>query len=127
MNKIPSQLDHKEYIKCTPVGVFMGNNKCHWNCLSWSLRNKTKAKCIVGVGQVFSDGTMVAHFVVELNDGTYIDPSIGNLAGVYDDYLIPIEKYNIDTFKPNRELVNLKEYLFSLRSFWFRLLHKNPY
>lgn len=127
MNTVPKALDHKEFFRCTPSGPFIGNNKCHYNCLSWALRNKERAKCIVGVGQVFKDGTMVAHFVVELNDGTFIDPSMGNLSSSYDDYLILIEKYNIDTFHPNRELANLKDYFFSLRSFWYRLFHSNPY
>ena len=124
---IPEQLKHKEIIKCTPRGKYIGNYKCHINCLSYSLRHPDKVKSIVGVLQVFNDSECVAHFVLEMVDGTYYDPTYGNMSGIMDSYCIPIEYYNVESFKPNRELQNLKDYLFSLRHWFYRLTHKNQY
>ena len=124
---IPEQLKHKEIIKCTPRGKYIGNYKCHINCLSYSLRHPDKVKSIVGVLQVFNDSEGVAHFVLEMVDGTYYDPTYGNMSGIMDSYCIPIEYYKVESFKPVRELQNLKDYLFSLRHWLYRLTHKNKY
>ena len=124
---IPEQLKHKEIIKCTPRGKYIGNYKCHINCLSYSLRYPDKVKSIVGVLQVFNDSEGVAHFVLEMVDGTYYDPTYGNMSGVLDSYCIPIEYYKVESFNPVRELQNLKDYLFSLRHWLYRLTHKNQY
>ena len=124
---IPEQLKHKEIIKCVPRGKYLGNYKCHANCLSFALRHRNKVKSIVGVLQVFNDSEAVAHFVLEMTDGTYYDPTYGNMSGVLDSHCIPIEYYKIESFKPSRELQNLKNYLFSLRHWFYRLTHKNPY
>ena len=124
---IPEQLKHKEIIKCTPKGKYIGNYKCHVNCLSYALRHPDKVKSIVGVLQVFNDSEAVAHFVLEMLDGTYYDPTYGNMSGTLDSYCIPLEYYKIDSFKPIRELQNLKDYLFSLRHWFYRLTHRNPY
>ena len=124
---IPEQLKHKEIIKCTPRGKYIGNYKCHINCLSYSLRHQDKVKSIVGVLQVFNDSEGVAHFVLEMVDGTYYDPTYGNMSGIMDSYCIPIEYYKVESFKPVRELQNLKDYLFSLRHWFYRLTHKNTY
>ena len=123
----PEQLKHKEIIKCVPRGKYLGNYKCHANCLSFALRHSNKVKSIVGVLQVFNDSEAVAHFVLEMTDGTYYDPTYGNMSGVLDSHCIPIEYYKIESFKPSRELQNLKNYLFSLRHWFYRLTHKNPY
>ena len=124
---IPEQLKHKEIIKCTPKGKYVGNYKCHINCLSYALRHPDKVKSIVGVLQVFNDSEGVAHFILEMADGTYYDPTYGNMSGILDSHFIPIEYYKIDSFNPSRELQNLKDYLFSLRHWFYRLTHKNPY
>ena len=124
---IPEQLKHKEIIKCTPRGKYIGNYKCHVNCLSYALRNPDKVKSIVGVLQVFNDSEGVAHFVLEMVDGTYYDPTYGNMSGIMDSYCIAIEYYKVDSFIPARELQNLKDYLFSLRHWFYRLTHKNTY
>ena len=124
---IPEQLKHKEIIKCRPKGKYVGNYKCHINCLSYALRNPNKVKSIVGVLQVFNDSEGVAHFVLEMVDGTYYDPTYGNMSGILDSYCIPIEYYKVESFKPTRELQNLKDYLFSLRHWLYRLTHKNQY
>lgn len=126
-NIVPKQLNHKEYIQCTPKGKYLGNYKCHVNCLSYALRHQTKVKSIVGVMQVFSDQTGVAHFILEMVDGTYYDPTYGNMSGVLDSYCIPIEHYKISSFIPSRELDNLKAYLFSLRPWYYRWFRKNTY
>ena len=124
---VPEQLKHKEIIKCTPKGKYIGNYKCHINCLSYSLRHPDKVKSIVGVLQVFNDSEGVAHFILEMIDGTYYDPTYGNMSGILDSYCIPIEYYKVESFIPARELQNLKDYLFSLRHWFYRLTHKNPY
>ena len=124
---IPEQLKHKEIIKCTPKGKYIGNYKCHVNCLSYALRHPDKVKSIVGVLQVFNDSEGVAHFILEMIDGTYYDPTYGNMSGILDSYCIPIEYYKVESFKPVRELQNLKDYLFSLRHWFYRLTHKNQY
>ena len=124
---VPEQLKHKEIIKCTPKGKYVDNYKCHINCLSYALRHPDKVKSIVGVLQVFYDSECVAHFVLEMADGTYYDPTYGNMSGILDSYCIPIEYYKVESFKPTRELQNLKDYLFSLRHWFYRLTHKNTY
>ena len=124
---IPEQLKHKEIIKCTPKGKYIGNYKCHVNCLSYALRHPDKVKSIVGVLQVFNDSECVAHFILEMADGTYFDPTYGNMSGILDSYCIPIEYYKVESFIPARELQNLKDYLFSLRHWFYRLTHKNTY
>ena len=124
---VPEQLKHKEIIKCTPKGKYAGNYKCHINCLSYALRHPDKVKSIVGVLQVFYDSEGVAHFILEMADGTYYDPTYGNMSGILDSYCIPIEYYKVESFKPTRELQNLKDYLFSLRHWFYRLTHKNLY
>ena len=124
---IPEPLKHREIIKCTPKGKYLGNYKCHVNCLSYALRHPDKVKSIVGVLQVFNNSEGVAHFVLEMVDGTYYDPTYGNMSGIMDSYCIPIEYYKVESFIPARELQYLKDYLFSLRHWFYRLTHKNPY
>lgn len=124
---IPEPLKHREIIKCTPKGKYLGNYKCHVNCLSYALRHPEKVNSIVGVLQVFNDSECVAHFVLEMVDGTYYDPTYGNMSGILDNYCIPIEYYKVESFNSNRELQNLKDYLFSLRHWFYRLTHKNTY
>ena len=106
---IPKPLTHREIIKCTPKGKYLGNYKCHVNCLSYALRHPDKVKSIVGVLQVFNDSEGVAHFVLEMVDGTYYDPTYGNMSGIMDSYCIPIEYYKVKSFNPVRELQNLKK------------------
>ena len=119
---IPKQLIHKEVIKCIPKGKYLGNYMCHVNSLSYALRNPTKVESIVGVVQVFSSGDCCAHFIVKLKDGTYIDPTYGNMSGTLDSYHIPIETYSIQSFSPNRELQNLKDYIKQLQPWYKRWL-----
>lgn len=126
MNIVPKALEHREIIKCKPIGKYLGNYKCHANCLSYALRKQNVDK-ILGVAQVFNDQTCVAHFIVRLTNGTYIDPTYGNLTDILYSHNIIIEEYEVNTFNPNRELQNLKDYLFSLRPWYYRLLHKNNY
>lgn len=127
MSNIPKCLEHKEIINCKPVGKYIGNDRCHVNCLSYALRHPKKVKCILGVAQVFNDEDCVAHFIVELIDGTFIDPTYGNMAKQLYSYCIPIERYEISTFSPNRELQNLKDYLFSIQPWYYRLFKSNHY
>ena len=118
--KVPLSLQHKEIIKCVPKGKYIGNDRCHVNCLSYALRHPTKVKSIVGVAQVFSSNECVAHFVLEMTNGTYFDPTYGNMSGVLDSYCIPIEYYKVNSFKPNRELTNLQNYINSLNPWYHR-------
>lgn len=124
---IPTALKCKEIIKCTPKGKYLGNQRCHANALSYALRNPKMVCSIIGVMQIFSDDLGCAHFVVKLNDGTYHDPTYGNLSGVLDSYCIPIEEYKVDSFNPSRELQNLKDYIYSLQPWYFNLFRGNPY
>ena len=126
-DKIPKQLEHKEIIKCIPKGKYIGNHKCHVNCLSYALRHPKKVNSIIGVAQVFSDNTTCAHFILKMVDGSYFDPTYGNMTGVMDSYHIFIEEYKIENFKPNRELQSLKDYLFSMRHWVYRTIFSNNY
>ena len=125
-NSVPDQLRYKEIIKCHQAGVYIGNDRCQANALSYALRHQNVAS-IIGVAQVFNNDTCVAHFIVKLNDGSYIDPTYGNLSGILDSYHIQIEEYTIGTFVPNRELTHLKNYLFSLLPWYKRILRNNNY
>ena len=127
MSTVPNALQHKEIIKCKPKGKYIGNNRCHVNCLSYTLRHPNKVKSIVGVAQVFNDNTCVAHFIVQFMDGTYFDPTYGNMTDVLYSYCIPIERYEVKNFNPSRELQNLKDYLFSLQPWYYKIFHRNPY
>lgn len=121
MKTLVKILSHKEVI--SPINLnspFIGNYKCHCNCLSYYLENKGKVKAIIGGLQVFEDEGSAAHFIVELNNGKFVDPTFGNLTDISYGYFIPIEKYKPDTFIPNRELTNLKHYFHKLLPFWIR-------
>ncbi len=118
------KLAHREIIKPINKGRFIGNYQCHVNSLSYAKRNIDKCSKILGCAQVFSDGGVVAHFVVKLKNGDIIDPTYGNVSENMYSYLIVIESYNIDTFKPTRELTELKLYLYS-RLPWYKKLFTN--
>lgn len=99
---------------------YKGNFKCHINCISY-MKINDDVKCIVGGIQVFSD-QVVAHFIVEMNDGTHIDPTYGNMTT--DSYIkfIPIKRYNdIDKFISSKSLVDIKKYIVSLLPFRLRI------
>ena len=99
---------------------YKGNFKCHVNCTSYMKANNN-AKCIVGGIQVFSD-QVIAHFIVEMNDGRFIDPTYGNMTT--DSYVkfIPIKRYNnIDKFNPVQSLTTMKKYIVSLLPFRLRI------
>lgn len=125
--KLPEQLKHKEVIKCIPKGKYIGNYRCHVNCLSYALRHRSKVDKIIGVAQVFNDQTCCAHFILRMVDGTYFCPTYGNMSGILDSYHIQIEEYSVETFVPNRELQNLKDYLFGMRNWFYRLVFTNNY
>jgi len=113
MDKIVELHQHIDAVYPIDKGKYLGNYKCHCNSLSYALRHPNDVKCILGCLQVFSDQTGVAHFVVKLYDGTIIDPTYGNLATTQYSYLLPLQEYKINSFSPNRELINLKKYLFN--------------
>ena len=123
---MPAQLKHREIIKCVPKGKYLGNNRCHVNCLSYALKHKN-IKYIHGVAQVFKDQEICAHFIIGLIDGSFFDPTYGNMSNVLYSYCISIEKYEISSFDPNRELQNLKNYLFNLQPWYYRLFKSNNY
>ena len=66
-------------------------------------------------------------FILKMDDGTYFDPTYGNMSGILDSYHIPIEEYKIDNFSPNRELTNLQKYLYNLNPWLWRFFFKNNY
>lgn len=116
-------LSYKEVITPKAEGRFLGNYKCHVNCLSYYKLYEGEVKSIVGCLQVFSDNETAAHFIVELKDGSFIDPTYGNMVELYS-YCIPIEKYDPTKFSPNRELSNLKAYFHGLLPWYLRLINK---
>ena len=121
MNNIVDLLQHIDVVYPIDKGKYLGNYKCHCNSLSYALRHPKSVDCIIGCLQVFSDGTGVAHFVVKCYDGTIIDPSYGNLSTTSYEYLLPIEEYKVSTFSPNRELLNLKAYLYNQLPWYTKL------
>lgn len=126
-DKIPDQLKRKETIKCVPSGRYMGNYKCHVNCLSYAKMYPRNIDSIIGVAQVYNDDTCCAHFILKMKDNTYFDPTYGNMADTLYKYNIFIERYEVSRFNPNRELQNLKEHLYSMRSFWHKMIYSNKY
>ena len=62
MGRIPKALKHKDIIKCIPKGKYIGNDRCHVNCLSYAHRHTQKTVSILGVAQVFKNDDCVAHF-----------------------------------------------------------------
>jgi len=126
-DKIPVQLKHKESIICIPSGRYIGNYKCHINCLSYSKMYPKNIDSIIGVAQVYNDYTCCAHFILKMKDGTYFDPTYGNMADKLYKYNIFIESYDVSSFSPNRELQNLKDHLYNMRSWWYKLTHENKY
>ena len=127
MGRIPKALKHKDIIKCNPKGKYIGNDRCHVNCLSYTHKHPQKTVSILGVAQVFKNDECVAHFILKMDDGTYFDPTYGNMSGILDSYHILIEEYKIDNFSPNRELTNLQKYLYNLNPWLWRLFNRNHY
>lgn len=101
---------------------FIGNYKCHLNCLSYALKHSKKVKNIVSGIQMFDDDA-VAHFIIELKNGKYIDITYGNVAyALYSDFII-VKKYNdFSNFNAGRELDNMKEYIYNMLPFYLKLL-----
>lgn len=120
-HRVVNLFKHKEVINVVDKLDYLGNYKCHQNSLNYALKHPNKVESIIGGIQVFKNGDSVAHFIVKMKDGTYRDPSYGRLSSVNYSYLIPIEEYSIRGFSPNRELRNLKEYLFSKLPWYVRL------
>lgn len=123
MKALINKLSYKECIVPKEQGIFIGNYKCHVNCLSYYTEHKEDVKSIVGCLQVFGNNETAAHFIVELKDGSFIDPTYGNMIDLYS-YCIPIEKYDPTKFSPNRELSNLKAYFQGLLPWYLRLTNK---
>lgn len=104
--------------------TYKGNYKCHLNCLSYAVKHSKKVKSIVGGIQIFSDDT-VAHFIIELNTGEFIDVTYGNLAySLYNDFVI-VKRYDWQEFNAGQELANIKEHIYELLPFYLRLF-TNP-
>lgn len=101
--------------------IYKGNRKCQVNSLSYALKHKDKVRNIVAGIQVFSDGP-IAHFVIELNNGLYVDPTYGNVSTQMYEHFIPIKTYDdFDSFVPNEELMNMKQYIYDMLPLRFKL------
>lgn len=111
---------HLEIEKPMDKGDYIGNQRCHKNSLNYALKKKQSSE-ILGCLQIFDDSSMVAHFVVKMNNGDIIDPTFGRLSSTSYSYLIVIESYKISTFNPNRELTNLKKYIYNLLPWYLKL------
>ena len=114
VDRILKKLKKNKRVKVTQKKnmQYIGNFKCHSNSLSYAIKHKKKVKCIVGGVQVFTD-CVVAHFIVEMKDGTYIDPTYGNVSDMYDSFII-VEKYKPKDFQPLDELMNMKRTMYHL-------------
>ena len=124
MKYLIDKLSYREVVKPEPINMpYIGNNACHINCVSYYKKSREKVKHIVGCLQVFSDDYTCAHFIIELKDGSFIDPTYGNMPELYS-YVIPIERYKPENFVPNRELQYLKNYIHSLLPWYKRLFTK---
>lgn len=123
MDKIVQLTQHKEIEYAVDKGKFIGNYKCHCNSLDYALKHPMDVSCIVGCLQVFNDETGVAHFVVKLHNGDIIDPTYGGLSSRLYSHIVPIEEYKVSTFKPNRELINLKQHLYDQLPWSSKLFH----
>lgn len=103
MKELINILSYREVITPKAEGKFIGNYKCHVNCLSYYKLYKGKVKNIVGCLQVFDDNETAAHFIVELKDGSFIDPTwvtwlnytliVFLLRSMTQLSLVPIESY----------------------------------
>jgi len=122
--KYYKSLAHREIIKCIPKGKYRGNQRCHVNSLEYARRHPEQVKSIVGVIQVFDGNDAYCHFIVELLDGNYIDPSYGIMVDQYS-YNIPIEYYKVSGFHAERDLQMLKEYAHTLLP-WYKRIVTNP-
>jgi hypothetical protein len=111
---------HKEVIRAEDKLNYLGNLKCHNNCLNYALKTD-KVEKILGCVQVFEGGDLVAHFVVRLKDGSILDPTFGRLSSISYSYLIVIEEYNVNSFSPDRELTNLKLHLYNLLPWYLKI------
>lgn len=124
---VPQRIKNNATIKCeTSDLLYVGNKRCHMNCLSYYRANTQIVDKIIGVAQVFDDGKCVAHFVIKLKNGNYIDPTHGNISGLYDS-LIPLKEYKPESFNPYYELTSLKDYIFEMNPWYYRWFHKNLY
>lgn len=121
MKALTNLLSYKDAIVPKDEGIYIGNYRCHVNALSYYLLHKEDVKAIVGGLQVFNDESSVAHFIIQLNDNTYIDPTYGNMVSTLYSYFLPVEYYKPDTYNPGRELSNLKSYLGSLLPWYLKL------
>lgn len=124
-NKIDEYLTdrtaHYEISKAEDRLDYIGNYKCHNNSLNYALKKPHKVDKILGCLQIFNDSTSVVHFVVRLNDGTILDPTYGRISSVAYSHLIVIQEYNIKGFHPNRELTNLKKYMYNQLPWYLRI------
>jgi len=103
-------------------GQYLGNRRCHKNVLSYALANKLSVASIVGGIQIYSEDEIYAHFVVELSDGTLIDPTFGNLTSTeYTSFKI-VERFKVSDFNPYQELMKLKRELYAAQSLFTRIL-----
>jgi hypothetical protein len=124
MKYLVTKFAHKDILHAVDKGIYLGNRKCHVNSLSYARRHPTKVKQIIGCLQVFDDNTGVAHFVVELKDGTILDPTFGNMSSTMYKYVVPLEYYTVAGFSPTRDLVNLKAFLYDQLPWYHKLFIK---
>jgi len=116
---IKKKIAKKDIIYPAPLDdlIYIGNYKCHLNALSYTVANIKTVKAIIGGIQLFSDD-VVAHFIVQLNDGTYIDPTYGNLADILFNGFIEVKRYenHKDTkpFEPTKELMKMKKHIYKI-------------
>jgi hypothetical protein len=102
---------------------FIGNNKCHYNAISYLKLHKLEEEYrIVGGIQIFED-EIVIHFLLEnIENNQLIDPTYGNLTDRYYGF-VKLKEYNHKDFKnPDTKLYNLKKEFHKSLPWYFRFL-----
>jgi len=81
-----------------------------------------KVTHIVFVIQEFEEA-FIAHFIVKLSNGTYIDPTYGNITTCLD--LHKVHEYKTTNFKAVKALLCGKDYIYNLLP-WYLKLFTSP-
>ena len=111
---LKKKLKNKKRVKPIPEKeiLLICNYKCHLNCLSYAIKHRKAVKHIVGGIQVI-DNQYIAHFIVKLKNGNYVDPTYGNVVDRGYDEFIPLKKYSITDFQPAKALPAIKKQIHS--------------
>ncbi len=97
--KYLKKIDFSEYEKLEVLDTetsYIGNQRCHFNCLSYFRLNRSEVKHICAVLQRFNRN-VVLHYIIELKNGVFIDPTYGNITDACTSYHL-YKRYNPTVF-----------------------------